>query len=172
MIAAGSIRGARPSRGAGLGKLPGRAVSAVRRSFPGSAGVSHVRRVPLHQFAGYLTVYLTVLLVSSFPGPTVAVTRFSGPTERDWHRDPQRNVRRRERRRLMTSAIVTLVIAAFLSSVVIAVFVMLVAGIHAGDRPCRLTAAPRSHLEALTRAVLGVGIRTGPSASSRDGEKD
>jgi len=27
-------------------------------------------------FAGYLTVYLTVLLVSPFPAPTVAVTRF------------------------------------------------------------------------------------------------
>ena len=52
----------------------------------------------------------------------------------------------------MTSATVTLVIAAFLSGAVIAVFVMLVAGIHAGDRPGRLTAAPRSHLEALTRA--------------------
>jgi hypothetical protein len=34
-------------------------------------------------FAGYLTVYLTVLLVSPFPGPTVAVTRSSGPKERD-----------------------------------------------------------------------------------------
>jgi hypothetical protein len=27
-------------------------------------------------FAAYLTVYLTVLLVLPFPGPTVAVTRF------------------------------------------------------------------------------------------------
>ena len=72
----------------------------------------------------------------------------------------------------MASATVTLVIAAFLSGAVIAVFVMLVAGIHAGDRPCRLTAAPCSHLEAFTRAVLGVGVRTGPSATSRDGEKD
>jgi hypothetical protein len=72
----------------------------------------------------------------------------------------------------MTSATVTLVIAAFMSGAVIAVFVMLVVGIHAGDRPCRLAAAPCSHLEALTRAVLGVGVRTGPSASNRDGEKD
>jgi len=72
----------------------------------------------------------------------------------------------------MTSATVSLVIAAFLSGAVIAVFVMLVAGIHAGDRPCRLTAAPRSHLEALTRAVLGVGVRTGPPVSDRDGGKD
>ena len=35
----------------------------------------------------------------------------------------------------MTSATVTLVIAAFLSGAVTAVFVMLVAGIRAGDRP-------------------------------------
>ena len=66
----------------------------------------------------------------------------------------------------------TLVIAAFLSGAVIAVFVMLVAGIHAGDRPRRLAAAPDGHLEALTRTMLGVGVRTGPSASDRDGEKD
>ena len=70
----------------------------------------------------------------------------------------------------MTSATVTLVIAAFLSGAVIAVFVMLVVGIHA--RPRRLTAASHGRLEALTRTVLGVGVRTGHSASGRDGEKD
>jgi hypothetical protein len=72
----------------------------------------------------------------------------------------------------MTSATVTLVIAAFLSGSVGAVFVMLVAGIHAGDRPRRLTDAPHSHLEAITRTMLGVGVRTGHPASSKDGEKD
>ena len=72
----------------------------------------------------------------------------------------------------MTSAVVIIVIAAFLSGAVIAVFVMLVAGIHVGDRPGRLISAPCSRLEALTRTVLGVGVRTGPSASNRDGEKD
>ena len=59
----------------------------------------------------------------------------------------------------------TLAIAAFLSGAVTAVFVMLVAGIHAGDRPRHLTAAPDGHLEAFTRTMLGVGIRTGPHAS-------
>jgi hypothetical protein len=72
----------------------------------------------------------------------------------------------------MTSATVTLVIAAFLSGAVTAVLIMLAAGIRAGDRTRCLTAAPRRHLEALARAVLGVGVRTGPSASNRDGEKD
>jgi hypothetical protein len=38
---------------------------------------------------------------------------------------------------------------------------MLVAGVHAGDRPRHLTAAPpRGQLEALTRTVLGVGVRS------------
>jgi len=49
--------------------------------------------------------------------------------------------------------------AAFLSG---AVFAILVVGVHAGDRPRRLTATPpRGQLEALTRTVLGVGVRTG-----------
>jgi hypothetical protein len=62
----------------------------------------------------------------------------------------------------MHPAVVTLVIAAFLSGVVTAVFAMLVAGIHAGDRPRHLTAAPpRGQLKALTRTVLGVGVRAG-----------
>jgi hypothetical protein len=56
----------------------------------------------------------------------------------------------------MTSAAVTLAIAAFLSGAVSAVFVMLVAYIHAGDRARRLTAAPGSRLETLTRTMLGV----------------
>jgi len=59
----------------------------------------------------------------------------------------------------MSSATVTLVIAAFLSGAVTAVFVMLVAGIRAGDRRC-LTAPPHSRLGALTRTMLGVGVRT------------
>ena len=62
----------------------------------------------------------------------------------------------------MTPAVVLFLIAAFLSGAVTAVFAMLVAGVHAGDRPRHLTAAPpRGQLEALTRTVLGVGVRTG-----------
>ena len=62
----------------------------------------------------------------------------------------------------MPPAIVTFAIAAFLSGAVTAVFVMLVADVHAGDRPGHLTVAPpRGQLEALTRTVLGVGARTG-----------
>ena len=62
----------------------------------------------------------------------------------------------------MPPAIVTFAIAAFLSGAVTAVFAMLVVGVHAGDRPRCLTAAPpHGQLEALTRTVLGVGVRTG-----------
>jgi hypothetical protein len=62
----------------------------------------------------------------------------------------------------MASAVVPFVIAAFFSGAVTAVFAMLVAGVHAGDRPRHLTAtAPRGQLEALTRTVLGVGVRAG-----------
>ena len=61
----------------------------------------------------------------------------------------------------MASSVVLFIIAAFLSGAVAAVFAMLIAGVHAGDRPRHLTAAPpRGQLEGLTRTVLGVGVRT------------
>ncbi len=68
----------------------------------------------------------------------------------------------------MTSAIVLLLIAAFFSGAVIAIFTMLVAGIHAGDRPGHLTAETHGQLEAFTRTILGVGVRT----SHGDAQKD
>ena len=65
----------------------------------------------------------------------------------------------------MASTVVLLVIAAFLSVAVTVVFALLVVGVHAGDRPRHLTAAPPDgQLEALTRTVLGVGVRTGDNA--------
>ena len=69
----------------------------------------------------------------------------------------------------MNSATVTLAIAAFLSGPVTAVFVMLVAGIRAGSR--RLTAPPRSRLDALTRTMPGVGVRTSQQPGGRDSEE-
>ena len=68
----------------------------------------------------------------------------------------------------MTSATALFIVAAFLSAAVTAVFAVLVAGIHAGDRPRHLTAASHGHLEALTRTILGVGVRTGHSDSQAD----
>ncbi len=68
----------------------------------------------------------------------------------------------------MTSATVAFVIAAFFSGAVTAVFAMLVAGIRAGDRPRRLTAAPDGQLEALTRHILGGGVRPRHGDSQKD----
>jgi hypothetical protein len=65
-----------------------------------------------------------------------------------------------------------LAIAAFLSGAVIAVFVILVASIRATDRRHHLSAVPGSRLEALTRQMLGVGIRTGLPGSHADGNED
>ena len=61
----------------------------------------------------------------------------------------------------MHPAVVTPVIAAFLSGAVTIAFVMLVAGIRAGDRPHHLASAAHGQLESLTRTVLGVGVRAG-----------
>ena len=50
-------------------------------------------------------------------------------------------------------------IAAFLSVIAAAVFVMLVIGIHKGDRTRHLSDVPDTALDALTRSFLGVGTR-------------
>jgi len=68
----------------------------------------------------------------------------------------------------MTSAAVLFVIAAFFSGAVTAVFVMLVAGIHAGDRPRHLTAETHGQMESLTRTILGVGVRTTRDDAQKD----
>jgi hypothetical protein len=52
-------------------------------------------------------------------------------------------------------------IAAFLSVTVAVVFVMLVIGIHKGDRSRHLSDEPDTALDALTRSFLGVGTRRG-----------
>jgi hypothetical protein len=60
----------------------------------------------------------------------------------------------------MSPAVISIAIAAFLSGVVTAVFTMLAAMIHAGDRPGHLAAAPPyGQLESLARTILGVGVR-------------
>jgi hypothetical protein len=42
---------------------------------------------------------------------------------------------------------------------VLALLVLVVVGIHDEDRHMSLTGAPRTHIEAITRRLLGVGIR-------------
>ena len=69
----------------------------------------------------------------------------------------------------MTFSAWMLVLAVFLSGAVAGVFVMLVIGIHVGDRTRHLADEPGTHLDAMTRSVLGVGVRTGRN-SGAEGE--
>ena len=71
----------------------------------------------------------------------------------------------------MTFSVWMLVLAVFLSGAVAGVFTVLVIGIRRGDR-ARLADEPGTHLDALTRSVLGVGVRTGcpPGNSRAEGE--
>jgi hypothetical protein len=66
---------------------------------------------------------------------------------------------------------ISITIAAFLSGAVAVLFVMLVIGIRADDRGQRLTGPPRAQREALTRRMLGVGVRRDdPPGSDKDTE--
>jgi hypothetical protein len=66
----------------------------------------------------------------------------------------------------MTFSVWLLVLAVFLSGAVAGVFTALVIGIRRGDR-AHLADEPGTHLDALTRSVLGVGVRTGrPTGNS------
>jgi hypothetical protein len=72
----------------------------------------------------------------------------------------------------MTFSVWMLVLAVFLSGAVVGVFIMLAIGIRKGDFAHRLTDEPGTHLDALTRGVLGVGVRTGCSAGNSSAEGD
>jgi hypothetical protein len=61
----------------------------------------------------------------------------------------------------MTISIFMLALAVFLSGAVAGVFVMLVIGIRRGDRARHLADEPDTRLDAPTRTVLRVGVRTG-----------
>ena len=70
----------------------------------------------------------------------------------------------------MTFSVWMLVLAVFLSGAVTGVFVMLVIGIHIGDRAHQLTDEPDAPLDALTRSTLGVGVRTSRPAGNGHAE--
>lgn len=61
----------------------------------------------------------------------------------------------------MTFSAWMLVVAVFLSGAVAGVFTMLVISIRISDRARHLTDEPGTHLDGITRSVLGVGVRTG-----------
>jgi hypothetical protein len=71
----------------------------------------------------------------------------------------------------MTFSVWMLVLAVFLSGAVAGIFTVLVIGIRKGDR-AHLADEPATPLDALTRSVLGVGVRTGcpPGNSGAEGE--
>jgi hypothetical protein len=68
----------------------------------------------------------------------------------------------------MTFSAWMLVLAVFLSGGVAGVFILLVIGIRRGDR-AHLTDEPGTRLDAMTRSMLGVGVRTGCN-SGAEGE--
>jgi hypothetical protein len=72
----------------------------------------------------------------------------------------------------MTLAAWALIIAVLLSGAVTGLFIMLVIGIHAGDRARHLADEPGTRLDALTRRVLGVGVRTDCRAGNNDAEEE
>ena len=68
----------------------------------------------------------------------------------------------------MTLSAWMLALAVFLSGAVAGVFALLVIGIHRGDHAHHLGDRPGTHLDALTRRALGVGVRTGcPAGNGR-----
>ena len=70
----------------------------------------------------------------------------------------------------MTFSVCMLALAVFLSGAVAGVFTVLVIGIHRADRAHHLTDEPDTHLDALTRSVLGVGVRIGCTAGNNGAE--
>ena len=66
----------------------------------------------------------------------------------------------------MILAVWILTLTVFLSGAVAGVLVMLVIGIRRGDRARHLADEPGTHLDAVTRHLLGVGVRTDCPASN------
>ncbi len=66
----------------------------------------------------------------------------------------------------MILAVWILALTVFLSGAVSGVLAMLVIGIRRGDRARHMADEPRTHLDAVTRHLLGVGVRTDCPASN------
>ncbi len=66
----------------------------------------------------------------------------------------------------MILAVWILALTVFLSGAVSGVLAMLVIGIRRGDRARHLADEPGTRLDAVTRHLLGVGVRTGCPASN------
>jgi hypothetical protein len=65
---------------------------------------------------------------------------------------------------------IALVVAAFLAGSALGVLAILIAGIRSDDRAKNLARSPRTGTEAITRRLLGVGVRTADADHRNDGE--
>ena len=72
----------------------------------------------------------------------------------------------------MTLTIALIALAAFLSGSAIGILAILVAGIRSDDRSKNLICTPRTATEAITRRVLGVGVRNAETGHGNDREPD
>ena len=70
----------------------------------------------------------------------------------------------------MAFAVAILALAVFLSGAVTGVLLMVVIGIRRGDRARHLADGPDTYLDAVTRCMLGVGVRTGGPAGGNRAE--
>ena len=70
----------------------------------------------------------------------------------------------------MTFSIAVIAVAAFLSGPAIGVLAILAARIRSEDRDKNLTSTPRTGIEAVTRPLLGVGIRSPKPGHGEDHE--
>lgn len=66
----------------------------------------------------------------------------------------------RKVREEMALAVAILAITVFLAGAVLGFLTLIIIGIRRGDGARRLVDAPRTHVEAVTRRVLGVGTRS------------
>ena len=72
----------------------------------------------------------------------------------------------------MTFTIALIAAGAFLSGSAIGILAILAAGIRSDDRAKNLTRAPRTGTEAVTRRLLGVGVRTPEAGRGKDQDPD
>ena len=70
----------------------------------------------------------------------------------------------------MTFSAWMLVVAVFLSGAVTGVFAVLVIGIHRGDR-AHLADEPGTHLDAIARSALRIGVRTPAIAAPEENDQ-
>lgn len=66
--------------------------------------------------------------------------------------------------------VLILAAATFLGGATIGRFALIVVGIRKGDRAICLAAKPSTHVEAITRRVLGVGIRSADQSEDERSE--